>query len=133
MENSAEFYYEKLKKDERPGQVVAALYCSSYDVNLGRAEVIMFNKLIKMFGRFVVFFAVIDMIGSMRNKPDEPYSYIYTICKRRFEIAHGEHNTQARESLDKFLNDIERQMEKQKATKLKIPSTKGLEPYDSNE
>jgi hypothetical protein len=81
-----------------------------------------------MFGRFTVFFSVIDMIGSMRDKPDEPYPYIYTICKRKFESAHGESNVQSREPLDKYINDLNKQIEKTKALKLKIPSTKGLEP-----
>lgn len=130
MENSAEYYYEKLKSSISPGAVIAALYCSSYGTEVGRSEIIMFNRLIKMFGRFTVFFAVIDMIGSIQNKPDESYPYIYAICKRKFEAAHGASSTQAREPLDKFLNDLDKQIEKVKAKKLKIPSTKGLEPDD---
>jgi hypothetical protein len=128
MENSADFYYEKLTKSLTPGSVVAALYCSTYSKEVGRSEIIMFNKLIKMFGRNIVFFSVIDMAGSMPEPPDEPYPYIYAICKRRFELAHGESTTQSREPLDKFINDINRQIEKVKSKKLKIPSTKGLEP-----
>lgn len=81
-----------------------------------------------MFGRFTVFFSVIDMLGSMQNRPDEPFPYIYTICKRKFEAAHGEYNSQAREPLDKYINDLDKQIEKTKSLKLKIPSTKGLEP-----
>ena len=128
MENSAEFYYEKLKTSLSPGAVISALYCTSYGVEVGRSEIIMFNRLIKMFGRFTVFFAVIDMLGSLQDKPDEPYPYIYTICKRKFEAAHGEATTQAREPLDRFINDLDKQIEKAKSKKLKIPSTKGLEP-----
>lgn len=130
MENSAEFYYEKLKTSLSPGAVIAALYVSNYGGDVGRSEIIMFNKLIKMFGRFTVFFSVIDMIGSMENKPEQPYPYIYTICKRKFEMAHGEANTQSREPLSKYIQDIDKQIEKAKSKKLKIPSTKGLEPDD---
>ena len=128
MENSAEFYYEKLKTSISPGAIVAALYCSSYNIEVGRSQIIMFNRLIKMFGRFTVYFSVIDMLGSMQEAPDEPYPYIYTICKRKFEASHGEFNSQSRESLDKFIADLDKQIEKQKGKKLKIPSTKGLEP-----
>jgi hypothetical protein len=128
MENSAEFYYEKLKGSISPGAVIAALYCSSYGIEVGRSEIIMFNRLIRMFDRFLVYFAVMDMIGSLQTRPDEPYPYIYTICKRRFEAAHGDHSLQAREPLDRYLNDLNKQIEKAKSKKLKIPSTKGLEP-----
>lgn len=87
----------------------------------------MFNRLVRMFGRFTVFFSVIDML-SMQHKPDEPYPYIYAICKRRFEAAHGEATTQAREPLDRFISQLDKQIEQAKSKKLKIPSTKGLEP-----
>lgn len=88
----------------------------------------MFNKLIKMFGRFTVFFAVIDLLGTKQEPPEEPYAYIYSICKRKFEAAHGEATTQAREPLDKYISDIDRQIKQAKSKKLRIPDTKGLEP-----
>ena len=128
MENSTEFYYEKLKGSISPGAVVAALYCSAYSIEVGRSEILMFNKLIKFFGRFTVFFSVIDMIGSMEHRPDHPFPYIYTICKRRFEETHGEGSSHVREPLDKYIKDLDKEIQKAKSRKLRIPSTKGLEP-----
>lgn len=128
MENSAEFYYEKLKGSLSPGAVISALYCSNYGIEISRTQIIMFNRLIKMFGRFTVFFAVIDLLGTKQEQPEEPYGYIYAICKRKFETAHGEATTQAREPLDRFISDLDKQIKATKNKKLKIPSTKGLEP-----
>lgn len=128
MENSSEFYYEKLKGNPSPGSVLASLYCTLYDIEVTRSEIIMFNKLLKVFGRFTIFFSVIDMAGSYPNNVENPYSMLYTICKRKFEAAHSDSLIHAREPMDKLLNILEKEIDLQKGKKLKIPSSKGLEP-----
>lgn len=128
MENSAEFYYEKLKSSDRPGTVLAALYCSLYGIDTTRSEIIMFNRLLKVFGRFTVFFSVIDMVGSYPDNVENPYSMLYTICKRKFEASHAESHLQSREPLDKYISNLDKEINSLKSRKLKIPSSKGLEP-----
>lgn len=81
-----------------------------------------------MFGRTTVFFSVVDLLGSKQDPPEDAYGYIYAICKRRFESAHGQSTTQSREPLDKYIRDLDKQIEQLKSKKLRIPSTKGLEP-----
>lgn len=128
MENSAEFYYEKLKDNANPGAVLAALYCTLYGSDVTRSEIIMFNKLIKVFGRFIVFFSVIDMAGSYPDSVDNPYSLLYTICKRKFEATHVNGNLQSREPLNKFLSNLDREIENMNLKRSKLPTSKGLEP-----
>lgn len=129
MENSSEFYYEKLKSADNPGVILASFYCGLYDLKVSRSEIIMFNKLVKTFSRFTVFFAVLDMVGSKPEKLDHPYGYLYEICKRRFETTHIDSTLQARESLDKEIKKIDEEIEKleKNRKKLKIPSSEGLE------
>jgi len=129
MENSSEFYYEKLRKADNPGVILASFYCVLYDIEVTRSEVIMMNKLVKTFGRFVVYFSILDMVGSKPSQLDTPYPYLFEICKRRFEITHLDSTIQARESLDKYLANIDEEMEKmlKNKKKVKIPSSKGLE------
>ena len=130
MENSAEFYYNKLKDNPSPGNVLASLYCVLYDINITRSEIILFNKLLKVFDRFMVFFSILDMAGSYPNNTENPYPLLYTICKRRFEAQHVDSNLQSRESLEGFIRNLNREIEKISSKKLKIPSSKGLEPDD---
>lgn len=130
MENTSEFYYEKLKSSTNPGPILASLLCILYDKEVSRSEVIMCNKLVKVFGRFTTFFSIIDMAGSYPDYPENPYPLLYTICKRKFEAVHNGVTTQARESLDGYIANIEREIEKMKKQKLRIPSSKGL---DQNE
>lgn len=127
MENSSEYYYEKLKSDPNPGAVLAALYCSLYDKPVTRSEIIMCNRLIKAFGRFTAFHSIIDMAGSYPEHPDTPYPLLYTICKRRFENAHTDSILQSRQSLNGYIAEIEKEVERLKKLKIKTPTSKGLE------
>lgn len=129
MENSSEFYYEKLKTADNPGVILSSLYCSLYDIKVSRSEIIMFNRLVKTFSRFTIFFSVLDMKGSKPDRLENPYAYLYEICKRRFESSHQDSILQARQNLDKYIETIDdeiEQLEKEKK-KLKIPSSEGLE------
>lgn len=86
----------------------------------------MCNRLIKIFGRFTVFFSIVAMAGTY-EKVDDPFRLLYRICERKFEAAHGEALTQARESLDSYLNSLEKDIAKQRKSKIKAPSPEGLE------
>lgn len=127
MENSSEFYYEKLKNTTNPGPVLAALFGSLYDIVPTRSEIIMMNRLIKVFGRFTLFFSVLDMAGTYPDKVENPYPLLYTICKRKFEHSHSDSFIQSHESLDKFLDGVEKELNILKKSKIKVPSSKGLE------
>lgn len=128
MENSAEFYYEKLKDSINPGTVLASLYCTLYSRDVSRSEIIMFNKLLKIFGRFTIFFSILDMVGSKPSGVESPYGYLYEICKRKFEAAHGDSSLQARESLDGYIKNLDKEIKNLSNQHLNIPSSKGLEP-----
>lgn len=128
MENSAEFYYEKLKGSINPGAVLAAFYCSMYGREVSRAEIIMFNQLIKVFGRFTTFFSVVDMVGTYPNGVEEPRAMLYTICKRKFEASHADSGILSRESLDGYIAKLQKEIDSLAKGKGRVPSPKGLEP-----
>lgn len=132
MENTVEFYYEKLKTTDTPGRVLAALMCSLYSKDVTKAEIILCNGLLKAFGRFTVFFAIVDMAGTYPEGVEHPRAMLYTIAKKRFENAHIGSTIQARESLDSFLSNLEKQISKVEGKKLKIPSSKGLDADGSS-
>jgi len=128
VENSSEYYYNKLKDSITPGNILAALYCTLYSRDITRSEIIMFNRLLKIFDRFLIFFSILDMVGSKPIALDNPYPYLFEICKRRFESAHGDFSIQARQSLDGLIRSLDKQIEEVTSKKFKVPSSKGLEP-----
>lgn len=131
MENASEYYYERLKNDNKPGVVLANLYCNLYKIKTTRSEIMMFNKLLQTFGRYTVFFSVLDAFGSYPDQADDPYPLIYAICKSRFEKAHNnDFSSPSRESLDRIIKGIDKEIEELKGKKIKIPSSEGLNVND---
>ena len=51
MENIADLYYEKLSKDDRPGNILAKFYEVTFDVPYSIQNIVMFNKLLKSLRR----------------------------------------------------------------------------------
>jgi hypothetical protein len=132
MENSSDYYYEKLKETPNPGAVLAAMMCSMYGMEVTRSEIIICNKLVKIFGRFITYFSIIDMIGSQPEKLEGIYPYLYTICKRRFEMTHLDYTIQSQISLLPYLKSLTKEIESMKYTVLNPPSPEGLD-NDSTE
>ena len=126
MENSSDYFYKKLGETETPGRVLAAMYCSHYDIPVSKREVIMCNKLVGTFGRTIVFFSILRMVGTYQEQPENPYPLLYAICNKRFEDTHIGDTIQSRESLKGYIEDIDKQLEKIKKQKPKIPPAEGL-------
>lgn len=125
MENLVEFYYEKLKNSQEPNKVLMELFYEVTGINVGRSEIIMINKLLKLFGRFTLFFSIVDL-SSVKSLEGNLYGLLYTICNRRFERAHNNETVNAFESLSRELNSLEKQIEKISKKKIKAPSSEGL-------
>jgi len=128
-ENVSEYYYEKLNNSVSPGPILAALYGSLYGFTYTRAEIIMMNKLVKIFGRFTVFFSVLDMAGTYPERSDNQYPLLYKICKNKFERTHGGVFIPSHGSLKKFADDVIKERDsliKSNKNKKKVPSSEGL-------
>ena len=127
MENRIEYYYEQLKDTITPGITIAEYYCSLYGIEKTKSETILFNRLVGVFGRFTVFFAVNGMRGTYPTPPENVFPLLYRICSNRFEETHGESALQSRENLTKVIRDIQQQIaEQRRARKFTPPSSEGL-------
>lgn len=111
MEEQANYYFEQLSNTIKPGNTLSTLYGALYGVETGRSEIIMMNRLVQIFGRFTVFFSLMDMAGTYPESVDNPYSMLYTICKKRFEHSHGGVFTPSHNSLMKYAEDMQKERE----------------------
>lgn len=125
MENQAEFYYEKLKNSTNPAQVLLEFFTEFVGKQGGRSEIIMFNKLLRMYGRFTVFFAIQDLT-KYEHLEGNLYPLVYTICKNRFEKAHEISFNASHQSLDKEIKALQKEIEKMSKHKTKFPTSEGL-------
>jgi hypothetical protein len=119
-ENSAEFYYEKLVNSTNPGLVLAQFFGNIFDRPISRVEVILFNRLLKVYGRFVVYFSILDLTSMTDLDFNNLYGILSYFAKKRLDQKYGivlvENN-----DLNKFASSIAKQIEKQKKEKLVIP------------
>lgn len=83
-ENLAELFFAKLKTTSNAGVVLAQFYGALLNTDVGRSEVIMLNKLVKLFGKNSVFFSIID-ISRKESFPEFPYGLLFKICKTKLE------------------------------------------------
>lgn len=126
MENRSEYYYEKLKNSNNPGVVLATYYCSLYEIEVTRAEIIMCNRLLKTFGRFIAFSSITSVYGSHPTQVENPFPLLFKICQNKFEAIHQDSVIQSRESLDSYIKALDKDIERLHKKKLKIPSSEGL-------
>jgi hypothetical protein len=64
---------------------------------------------------------------SKPQEVDEPLSYLFAICQRRFETTHEGDRAESRKSLTSYITNMQEEIENLKKQKIKIPSSKGLE------
>lgn len=126
MENIAEFYYEKLKVTTNAGLDLAHFFTEVIGKDAGRSEIIMINRLIKLFGRFTVYFSIMDLSKSERLEGNL-YPLLYTICKNRFERIYNGEISPALQPLNKEISNLQKQIEKMRGKKIKFPKSEGLE------
>ena len=109
----ADIYYEKLKDADNPGLTLARFFCELNDREVDREKVILFNRLLKLFGRYTVYFAIMDLYGySDANIDGNIYGLLSYYCKSRLEKESK--NSSQSENLDDFLSEVEKQKRAQK-------------------
>lgn len=110
-ENIAELAYSRLKTSSNAGMVLSQLYSSLFGVDVGRSELIKFNLLVKKFGRTSVFFAVLAVSRKEEPFKEFPYGLLHKICMDRLEMdLQVGISTSSYESLDRLINETEKEM-----------------------
>jgi hypothetical protein len=83
-ENIAEMFFSRLKVAPNAGVVLAQFYSNVMGLDVGRSEIILFNKLVKLFGKTSVFFSIIDA-SRIETPTAFPYGLLFKICKTKLE------------------------------------------------
>lgn len=114
QENLAELFFSRLKTAPNPGVVLAQFYGNIMGLEVGRSEIIMFSKLVKIFGKSSVFFSIID--ASRIETPTEfPYGLLFKICKTKLEkLLESDMALTSMMSLERKITDLEKDIAKVK-------------------
>lgn len=117
MENLAEYYYELLPQDTNPGVLLAKFFCRGMEIPITKSEIITFNRLIRLYGRTIVFFAILDVCGMTDVNTDNPFPLLAHFCKKRLEQKNPEVYNGAFVNLDSKIGKLAEQVEAQKNRK----------------
>ena len=121
----ADIYYSKLKDADNPGLTLARFFCELNDKTIDKDRVILFNRLLKLFGRYTIYFSIMDLFGYEKaDLNGNLYGLLMYYCKNRIEKESK--NSLQSENLDDFISDIE----KQKRTQKKISKTLEIRKLD---
>lgn len=62
-ENLYEFYMDRVTKADVPSKVLSEFYSRLFDVPITYKTVIIFGKVVKLYGRMAVFYALTSMVN----------------------------------------------------------------------
>lgn len=114
QENIAELFFSRLKVAPVPGVVLAQFYSALTGKEVGRSEMIMMGKLVKIYGRSSVFFSIIE-VSRLKDLEEFPYGYIFAICKNKLQkVSEAELSTTSMQSLAKLISSLEDEVAKVK-------------------
>lgn len=85
MENLFELYFEQLHTTKTPGKVLAEFYCSLFNLAFSPQKIITFNKLLKLYSRDVIFFAISDCADIDNLDHENIHRLLSYFCKKRME------------------------------------------------
>jgi hypothetical protein len=86
MENIADLYYEKLSTTDRPGNILTSFYEDIFSRPHSIQNIILFNKLVKVYGKYIPYFAILDLFSYEKAEVgDSPFGLLSYYCKKRME------------------------------------------------
>lgn len=84
-ENLSKTYLEELDKSDKPDRLLVEFYCKAFELANTNSILIMFRKLLKMYGRHTIFMALLDVYDVDKLDKTNPYPLIVYFIKKRLE------------------------------------------------
>jgi len=81
IENLSQYYYEKLHSSTKPGALLVSFLCEILGRDRKSSDYSKLNKLVRMYGRESVFFAILEVYDM--DNPENYYPYMSAILKAR--------------------------------------------------
>ena len=104
-ENISESFYKSLEGSQKPVQTLVAFSCSVFDIKFEIIKLYaVMGKLIKLYGRYNVFFSILDAANFDMDDAGKFYNVIAYYCKKHLEgLSEGFRN-----DLTNFANENKR-------------------------
>lgn len=114
------FQYKKLVEEAtNPGYIITMFYSALFNITTDNSTIGMFSKLVKVYGREVVFYAVLDMTDMENLDHSSIIRLLSYFCKKRISQDPQSKYTDLSKELDR-LKVIETKV-REKPLKIKDP------------
>lgn len=111
MENIADYYYDQLETSTNPGVLLAGMYSKIFDIKLEAKHYMMFNKLVRLYDRFLVFNAILVMAGIENVNHEKSLFPLFTeIISRKYGKRVDKSNIESKNNGIKIINDMEKKI-----------------------
>jgi len=84
-ENISDQFLNEINTTSNPAVVLTSLYCKLYDLTNFATYIKIFGKLVKVYSRKNIFFAILDTYDVDNFRPENPYALLTYFLKKRLE------------------------------------------------
>lgn len=87
-ENIAEYYLGLLESATNPATILTQFYTSIAEIKYSNSLLPIMSKLVTLYGRKRVFYAILSISNSNLDDPYKVYGLLAHICKKSLEDSH---------------------------------------------
>lgn len=127
MDSLADAFYSKLEDSENPGNTLANFYSAVFNVPIGVQDIVMFNRLVSIYGKYSVFFSILDLFSfsDANIENNNVHGIISYYCKKRLE--RQDKSAAHYDDLEPLLEEMKKKIEKRREHPLKIQKLENKE------
>jgi hypothetical protein len=128
MENASEYFYSQLADTKNPGLVLNKMFNELFGTKTDINRIKTFNKLVRLYGRFEVYFALLDMAnwnndGDKFQDKSNPYPLIARFIINRLEKKYQSRSDSYGKDLEPFARKIDKLIKNLEKEKPEMPIT----------
>lgn len=120
VENIANYYLEQLKNNVDPAITLAKFYWELFSKSPESKDIVMFKKLVRVYGRDDVYMSILDLTSVKDLNLDSPYGIFNYICKSKVEkrlkgVSEPDY------TLEKRAEELKKELNKRKRIEIRSP------------
>jgi len=120
MENLVDFYLAKLKDTNKAGEILYLFYGKLFNAKWTPATLKQFHRITRTYGRYRVFFALIDIYDSHTSRgkkfiTENPYPLIVHVIKSSLKKEYEGEMESNKRNLEGYIEEFKRHVKEQKS------------------
>lgn len=122
MENLVDLYLSKLKSTDNAGKTLYNFFRALFNTKWDLSAQKQFHKLVRVYGRYRVFFALVSVYDSYHDKDfrdkSKPYPLIAYFIKKDLKLEYEKQLEESRENLKRYMKEYEEYLDRKEEVKV---------------